>query len=523
MTEGTADSPRKYSEGTKLLLIDVTGGNKPYYYTVSDRTGDQISFKDFEDSEGNHYQEKPINEGGFDGTEQFLLQTIRSDKGLVPKTMYDIHTGICDLDGELLNKIQGTLDDKIAVDSIPGITITLITSDNKTNVEGKLTANGELVYTMQFSITAEQAYWQKENTIDSANNNKYLDLACYLMDAKGTERVSLPSGTNFQYRLEDGSNYSDWQMIPDRSGIYYYKAVRDKYGKEGSKFLIRGVDENGKTVGVTKDTTLSLQVKFKLPGELTGLSDSRYRAYIDLLRTDDPDYPSGYEDALGQYWKYLDATVVPDIGFAVQVAEADWEKLGINTYESLDQIYEIPFTVKLDFREILRYASGEELLKQWAAKDYCITFDIFNKAKDKTYATTPFRDSKSFTDPVETMQIRMAGGENTWMWDGSAYAAVDAGSYADSKQGELTMKYRFSKADLEKTKNGKPITLTGTLRVNGKSLRELKTQEDFEKYLTNYRMSASLKITEASDSLPTGNVDTYDYFVYTITRLKTDM
>lgn len=442
--------------------------------------------------------------------------------------MYDIHTGICDLDGELQNKIQGTLEAKIEVDSIPGITITLMTSDNKTNVEGKLTANGELVYTMQFSITADQAYWQKENTIDSANNNKYLDLACYLMDGKGTERVSLPAGTNFQYRLsEDGSSYSDWQMIPDQSGIYYYKAVRDKYGKEDSKFLIRGVDENGKTVGVTKDTTLSLQVKFKLPGELTGLSDSHYTACIDLLRTDDPDYPSGYEDALGKYRKVLDATVVPDIGFAVQVAEADWEKLGINTYESLDQIYEIPFTVQMDFREILRYASGEELLKQWAAKDYCITFDIFNKAKDKTYGTTPFQDSKSFTDqdgkPVETMQIHMAGGENTWMWDGSAYAAVDAGSYADSRQGELTMKYRFSKDELEKTKNGDPITLTGTLRVNGKSLRKLKTKEDFEKYLTNYRMNASLKITEASDSLPTGNVDTYDYFVYTITRLKTDM
>ena len=527
MTEGTAGSPRKYSEGTKLLLIDVTGGNKPYYYTVSDRTGDQISFTDFTDSTGSPYQEKLINREGFDGTEQFLLQTIRSDTGLVKNTKYDIHTGICDLDGELQNKIQGTLEDQIAVDSIPGITITLMTSDNKTNVEGKLTANGELVYTMQFSITAEQAYWQKENTIDSANNNKYLDLACYLMDGKETERVSLPAGTNFQYRLEDGSSYSDLQMIPDRSGIYYYKAVRDKYGKEASKFLIRGVDENGKTVGVTKDTTLSLQVKFKLPGELTGLSDSHYKACIDLLRTDDPDYPSGYEDALGKYRKVLDATVVPDIGFAVQVAEADWEKLGINTYESLDQIYEIPFTVQMDFREILRYASGEELLNQWAAKDYCMTFEIFNKAKDKTYGTTPFQDSKSFTDQdgnlVETMQIRMAGGANTWMWNGSAYAAVDAGSYADSKQGELTMKYRFSKDQLEKTKKGKPITLTGTLQVNGESLRELNTREDFEKYLTNYRMNASLQITEASDSLPTGNVDTYDYFVYTITRLKTDM
>ena len=527
MTEGTADSPRKYSEGTKLLLIDVTGGNKPYYYTVSSSTGDQISFTEFTDSTGSPYQEKLINREGFDGTEQFLLQTIRGDNQVKVNTIYDIHTGICDLDGELQNKIQGTLEAKIAVDSIPGITITLMTSDHKTNVEGKLTANGELVYTMQFSITAEQAYWQKENTIDSANNNKYLDLACYLMDAEKKERVPLPAGTNFQYRLEDGSSYSDLQMIPDRSGIYYYKAVRDKYGKEDSKFLIRGVDENGKTVGVTKDTTLSLQVKFKLPGELTGLSDSHYTACIDLLRTDDPDYPSGYEDALGKYRKVLDATVVPDIGFAVQVAEADWEKLGINTYESLDQIYEIPFTVQMDFREILRYASGEELLNQWAAKDYCMTFEIFNKAKDKTYGTTPFRDSKSFTDQdgnqVETMQIRMAGGANTWMWDGSAYAAVDAGSYADSRQGELTMKYRFSKDQLEKTKNGKPITLTGTLLVDGRVLRQLSTKAEFEKYLTNYRMNASLKITEASDSLPTGNVDTYDYFVYTITRLKIDM
>ena len=528
MTEGTAGSPRKYSVGTKLLLIDVTGGNKPYYYTVSSSTGDQISFMDFTDSEGSPYQEKLINrEEGFEGTEQFLLQTIRGDNQVKVNTIYDIHTGICDLDGELQNKIQGTLEAKIAVDSIPGITITLMTSDHKTNVEGKLTANGELVYTMQFSITAEQAYWQKENTIDSANNNKYLDLACYLMDAEKKERVPLPAGTNFQYRLEDGSSYSDLQMIPDRSGIYYYKAVRDKYGKEDSKFLIRGVDENGKTVGVTKDTTLSLQVKFKLPGELTGLSDSHYTACIDLLRTDDPDYPSGYEDALGKYRKVLDATVVPNIGFAVQVAEADWEKLGINTYESLDQIYEIPFTVQMDFREILRYASGEELLNQWAAKDYCMTFEIFNKAKDKTYGTTPFQDSKPFTDqdgnPVETMQIRMAGGANTWMWNGSAYAAVDAGSYAYSKQGKLTMKYRFSKDQLEKTKKGDPITLTGTLLVDGRVLRQLSTQAEFEKYLTNYRMNASLQITEASDSLPTGNVDTYDYFVYTITRLKTDM
>ena len=111
MTEGTAGSPRKYSEGTKLLLIDVTGGNKPYYYTVSDVTGDQISFTDFTDSAGSPYQEKLINREGFDGTEQFLLQTIRSDTGLVKNTIYDIHTGICDLDGELQNKIQGTLED----------------------------------------------------------------------------------------------------------------------------------------------------------------------------------------------------------------------------------------------------------------------------------------------------------------------------------------------------------------------------------------------------------------------------
>ena len=94
---------------------------------------------------------------------------------------------------------------------------------------------------------------------------------------------------------------------------------------------------------------------------------------------------------------------------------------------------------------------------------------------------------------------------------------------AESETGELAMKYRFTKEQLENTVKGTPITLTGKVLVNGTALRQLSSKEDFEKYLTNYRMNAALRITEATDALPTGNVDTYDYFVYTITRLKTDM
>ena len=208
--------------------------------------------------------------------------------------------------------------------------------------------------------------------------------------------------------------------------------------------------------------------------------------------------------------------------------EKDWEKLGINTYESLDQTYEIPFKVLLDFEDILRYASGDELVQQWADKDYCITYDLFGKAKDSTYGTSPFVDGPMFQDPAgntigETMKIMMDGGSNIWKWDGNAYTKVAEGNTAESETGELAMKYRFTKEQLENTVKGTPITLTGKVLVNGTALRQLSSKEDFEKYLTNYRMNAALRITEETDALPTGNVDTYDYFVYTITRLKTDM
>lgn len=526
---GDAEKPLKYTPGTRLLLIDVTGGNKAYYYTVDATTGERIPFTAFKDSAGNSYEEKKINRADFEGTEQFLLQTILSDtkKASAENTKYDIHTGICKPEPDVLAKMQGELEAKLGVDSIPGIKITLDTAGGATDVTGELTANGELTYTMQFSITGEQAYWQKKGTIDSANNGKYLDLFCYLMNEKETERISLPAGTNFQYRIQEGS-YSALQIIPDQSGVYYYKAIRERYGVTDSKFLIRDVNADGNAIGVKENTTISLQVKLKLPTELSGFNDSYYKACIDLLRTDDPDYPSGYEDALGTYRKSLGANIVPDIGFAVRVEEKDWEKLGINTYESLDQTYEIPFKVLLDFEDILRYASGDELVQQWADKDYCITYDLFGKAKDSTYGTSPFVDGPMFQDPAgntigETMKIMMDGGSNIWKWDGNAYTEVAEGNTAESEMGKLVMKYRFTKEQLEDTVKGTPITLTGKVLVNGTALRQLSSKEDFEKYLTNYRMNASLRITEATDALPTGNVDTYDYFVYTITRLKTDM
>lgn len=531
------ENPLPFAVGTRLLLIDVAGGNRAYYYTVDSTTPERIPFTAFKDSSGALYIDKPINrsDNNFEGTEQYLLQVLLPDsvKTSAENTKYDIHAGICEPAPEVLAKMQGELEKKIAVDSIPGIKITLDTSGGETVVNGTLSANGELIFDMQFSVKGEQAYWQKKGTIDSANNGKYLDLSCYLMNEAGTECVTLPVGTNFQYRLDAGGNYSDWQIIPDQSGVYYYKEIRDKYEKEDSKFLIRDIDEAGKIIGVTEDTTVSLQMKLKLPAELSGLTDSRYTVCIDLLRTDNPDYPAGYEDPLGKYRTNLGADVVPDIGFAVRVDEEDWEKLGINTYEGLDDVHEIPFKAMLDFREILRYASGDTIVDQWADKDYHIAFEILSKsnAAQMTYGETPFDGSLTDANgnPEEMMKISMDGGADTWKWDGSTFVEVPAGddSIAESSNGRLDMKYRFTKDQIKKTADEvgarTPIVLTGKVIVNGQLLKQLGTREEFEKYLTNYRMKASLRIKDRSDALPGGDATTYDYFVYTVTRLKTDM
>ena len=99
--------------------------------------------------------------------------------------------------------------------------------------------------------------------------------------------------------------------------------------------------------------------------------------------------------------------------------------------------------------------------------------------------------------------------------------------------GQLHMRYRFTEDQIMQTADligaRQPIILKGEVRINGKRLKQLETKEEFEKYLTNYRMKASLRITDRPDTPdmpdtpPTGNVDTYDYFVYTVTRLKTDI
>lgn len=525
------ENPLPFADGTRLLLIDVIGGNRAYYYTVDSTTPERIPFGLFKDSNGTAYIDKKLNRSDFEGTEQYLLQVLlpESVKTSAENTKYDIYAGICEPEPEVLAKMQGEREKKIAVDSIPGIKITL---DEQTKVTGALIANGELSFDMQFSVKGEQAYWQKKGTIDSANNGKYLDLSCYLMDADGKERVTLPVGTNFQYRLT-GENYSDLQIIPDQSGVYYYKGIRDNYGETESKFLLRDIDASGNVTGVTQDTTVSLQMKLKLPAELSGLTDSRYTVCIDLLRTDNPDYPAGYEDPLGKYRTNLGADVVPDIGFAVHVDEADWEKLGINTYEGMDDVHEIPFKVMLDFREILRYASGDTIVNQWADKDYHISFEIRSKsdAARMTYGEDPFTDSGSLTDAngnlTETMKISMDGGDSTWKWDSNSFVSVTDGNSAESSNGRLDMKYRFTKDQIKKTADEvgarTPIVLTGKVIVNGQLLKQLGTREEFEKYLTNYRMKASLRIKDRSDALPGGDATTYDYFVYTVTRLKTDM
>ena len=529
---------KKFEEGTKLLLIDVSNGNKPYYYTVPASPPEKISFSDFTDTglpkgtEGTTaYEEKRIDRtqnadgSAYDGHDKYMLQVLPVTRD--ENSIYDIHVGFRDVNDENKTEksIVGTTEKVIKAVAIPGLKFELVEKGNKTKVVGSITEGGILNVDMEFKVTMNPEYKNKENPMDSANNEKYLDLSCYLTDEDG-RRIPLPDGTNIEYTDAGGNLVT--KLITDYASVYYYKDVVEE------EYKIRG------TGGKVLDTVqVPLQIKLKLPEDLSALTEDTYKVHIDLLRSDDAAHPSGYEDALDIYEHLLGASVIPKLGFAVTVDEEDWKKLGVNLYNYdsefapalLDengstQIHEIPFKVQIDFRNILKQISGDDITEKWSAYDYYVTYQVFGKQADGTYPMIIFTDGTS----PKTMRIAAKGGkdqdgnENVFAGD----TAVPDGTYTVSSGGELRIRYALTKEEIKANEDkplqkGKPIEREGKVVLNMDQLKGLTSKEDFEKYLTNYMMKATLRITDGAYDASAVADDVSDFFVYTVTKLKADM
>lgn len=512
---------KRFENGTRLLLIDITNGNKPYYYTVTGTSPEKLPLSAFTDtglpagSEGTTaYTELSIgrdkNADGttaYDGHDRYLLQVLPGAKG--ENAIYDIHVGFLDVNDD--NKASlgmiGTTERTLHIDAIPGLKFKLLESGGKnptpkrgTRVTGTLQENAALTVDMEFAITMDPSYKDKTNPMDSANNGKYLDLGIYLTDLSG-KRVPLPNGTNIRYT--DANGVLVTQTITDYTASYYYKDIAKV------TFPIRG--EGGINDSVQKD----MQMELILPGDLTALTENAYKVHIDLLRSDDAAHPAGYEDALDTYETTIGAQVITKLGFAVTVAQEDWEKLGINLYQYEEEfgdgaMHEIPFKMQVDFSNILKSVSGDKIISEWADRDYYITCQIFAKKNDGSaaYGSSPFTDSE------ETMKLAALQDDTEQeMWQ-------------EGQAGTLQMKYHFTEDEIRKNrdgllKKGEPINRSGKVVLNMEHLKKISTKAELETYLTNYMMQATLQVTQKNVAPSAiSQEDPCDFFIYEVTKLK---
>lgn len=541
--DGTAS--RSFEKGTKLLLIDVTHGNHAYYYPAEikrDGNGNavgadmsaagmpanvtKVKFSEFVDSAGNQYQNQSISgladvtdtenykdENGNPlqniGVEQYLLMVIKPSASDLSEN-YRIHTELDRTSNPGLDaKIQGDTDADILIDSIKSPEIQL--EMGHTQATGSISKDGGIAAQMSFSVKADSYYWSKlqnnPNAIDGANYGKYLELKLSLKDMEKNP-VKMPSGTNFAYQTgTDGAGnpvYSPYQVVTDDSAVYYYKDINQSYP-------IRGKDEGGNVIGLSGDDTQLVNIKLNFGNaDLSQFTEDKYYVCVDLIRAAKPDDPEGSSDETdNDKWHYstlLSALVVPQLGFAIKVEEENWDKLALNTYDESTGTHTIPFEILLDFNDIFKTGSADEQAAaktKWAGFNYEVTYEILRKQQDG-YEAIPNQDGNIVLQNFTT----------------TADGALSDKSTGDL--GTVSLVYTLTEDEIAgNIQNKKPITRKGEVSLNAQALAAL-SGDDLKK-LTNYKVRATLRVTSAGVTSTSEVVSTTDFFIFTVTRLKTDL
>lgn len=513
-------SAKAIAVGTKLMLIDVTNGNRVYYYTVESNDITQIKFTDFKDSAGNAYVNKSINKisdvvdegeafytdlSGHQleeiGVESFLLTVLAPDTAGGTNELYTINASIDIADEGLATRFD-TLEEheeqtQYGVKSIPGLVISFVNEGTDTDIEGTVSKEGGLTIKAAISLSAKDGlYWAEkrqtgENSshmIDSSNNGKYLDLAFYLRDLSGN-RVNFPSGTNFSYKVGEGIS-SEKKVISNNSVIYYYKDIRDVFGVQNSEYQIGNI---------LQDTTINLEFYLDFSGaDFSNIAEEKYDAWLDLLRTSNKEYPMGNDNKLDDYTEEVDANASQQMGFAIRAK--DLYELAINTYPEASETNTINYNVMFDFSDILKQTTGagtNALIQKWSNFDYTVTYQIYRK-----------------TQNGERVTYEPYTGNDIVLTATGSVTTDDQPVSVTSTNGSATALYRFTEDEL--SENEGLMSFPGTITINTKTLTGDLTN------LTNYKVQATLVITERNSTTQPAE-ETIDFFIYTITRLKMDL
>ena len=593
-------------KGTKLTMVDAQTG-RPYYYLVeaeSDAVNrvNNIKFTDFIDVDGNNYAEKCIGNGDItlvENAHKMLDGNVLNGSCAIERFYIFVEppegsiniTFRLSVDAQTKNQANTSMneyfklypDPVIPMTFIPGTQISfsgvtktatdmIVGTREVTEIMGKSgeTEIDALYISQDRSIEVDAAvdislldstspYWtNKENTIDSTNNGKYIDVAVSLLDESNKE-VPWPEGTNIVFNngqpgTVNGSTvylYKDSDCYKNSSARFAYNTLdRDLDGNETwyfatfhddltNSYISRWItkDENGwfyyvnqteknYSISELEISELSNRVHISFNFDVADIDDysgNKYKVRLKLYRSSDPNYPIEEEiaentdyDRYTEYEKEAWGQSDKDMGTAVSVD--DLMELGINVYQNASQKEVINFKNRFDFTNVINSKNAD---KAKVDRD---------KAAESAYMVTYRLQKKNMSGVYETIS-----------WDASPFKLYDKiivdGNITNQELQHITIDDNDVCVEYKKFTSGE--ILTGTDNIKYVTQWDLQLEADIpllseDKTLwTNYKVVATyLPYDDGVDSNeldikapPTTDATAVltDFYIFTVAKLKTDL
>ncbi|MDY5576455.1 MAG: hypothetical protein SPF70_03100, partial [Lachnospiraceae bacterium] len=540
---------KQFYAGTKLTLIDVSGGGKVYYYTVEKgKTKSEIAFADFKDVDGNSYVDVNMGKDSLTeypsvdytdvcghvhtsvGVEKFLIiidetgttETANEINRIIVKPLardnptmqrnvnyspvcyvelteiagllkvlspnYENYSDSAELEEvkEKYNKITDSKNFNSKSDKKDEMEFG---QENKISSDSTVSMSGSL-YVVSPSVldTANISdYWQAVRT---STKPRYLEIAISLRDSSG-KRVSIPNGTKVIFDHND----SDYYYTNNDSGyIYYYQYSQN---------------ETPNITKLTENTWFNFSVELDFSrADLSKVNTETYRVYVELYEYTKDDMPQSgktidmvYDSVQGESKKQL--------GFVLHTNESI--TLGMNgRYGDITDRGLVSFRTQLDFSDYIDTQSDSDL-SQYLGKYYTYTFVIKRKEKETDGVLYQYVTDDSLSDLIN-------------VYYGSLESLPDLEDVLLTDESRV-VQYTKQYTD-EEIKNG-TVEESFSLYADVQQLAAAGKNE----YFTNYSVTCYVTISEQNPASDSGiTVDSLvntaqvnDFFVFTVANIKTDM
>ena len=545
------ESNINFSPGTKITLVALDEGCKPYYYQVGEDIR-EIAFTEFKAADGSKYELKDIKSYTPDGDktdvceEQYENDIVRERYVLLVDTsgtsdansenrLYEMHILPNGISENMKNRTDYYEHCFEYINEIPGSTYKINTATNENgklntylDATSKISRDGSAKVHLQYDVVASSDYWL---SIKLSNYKQYLDVGFYLeaVASDGSvSRLPLPQGTGI--KLGTGENQV---IVPAADGqqiVYYYQTMRKQQSEAEAEntICINDLEQN---------TSNQLDIAFDFSNadmsDFNSYSDYQFYVGAELIVTTDKDMSAS--GLVKDTWKSsVDMQIKDDIGFALNTDEI--MTLGMNQYEPEESDSGV-----VCYTASIALPNTDKV--NLASKDYKIVYQIEEKTSQKGGNNKP--EYQIYTGNDISLYLGTFDNVN------AAKGAMNQPDTVASGRGITSVTYHFTEDDINSIiENGMNlyggVSESGTDRVPGVVKAHCTLVANCENLnMTNYRVKAYLIVTDSEDgSNMSGKVKTAtvrsgswakaaigpdtqdiknDFFVFTVAKIKKSM